>query len=582
MTNPNDEANESVEPAPKRRIGVYVCHCGGNISDYVDVPKVVEAVQGEADVVIAREAMFTCSDATQQQIVDDIEALHLDGMVVASCSPKLHLETFRGAARRGELNPYEYTQVNIREQCSWTHTDDREGATEKASRLVLSGIARTRLSVPLEPVSVETTRAVLVLGGGVAGMRAAVALADLGLEVFLVEREQQLGGHAATLGELYPNAANGHELVERLRKEIDARQAVTVFTGTEVAGKSGTYGNYQVKLRSLDEELSVEVGQIIVATGFDSYEPPVGRFGYGEAGVITLDEFKRMLDSGDGPLSVDGKKVNSIAYIYCVGSRDEEHPYCSRYCCTATVHASVLAARRDPTLHQYHLYRDMRTYGRNELIYNESRRRRSLFLKFADDDPPQVASANGKLTVTVNDVLTGNERLEIPADLVVLVTAMVPPSNDDLIATLKIPVGRDGFFNEIHPKLRPVETVVDGLSICGACQGPKSVAESTASALAAASHAAGVLKRGVVELDPEVAVVDEARCDACGDCIPACPFEAISLSGNGGKAAVIDPTACKGCGGCVPVCPKDAIDLMGYTDAQIRAMLDALTAEVVV
>lgn len=567
-------------PVRRRRIGVYVCHCGGNISDYVDVAKVVEAAKEEADVVVAREAMFTCSDATQQDIVNDIEVSSLDGIVVASCSPKLHLETFRGVARRAGLNPYEYTQVDIREQCSWVHTDDREGATEKAVRLVRSGIARTRLTIPLEPISVETTGAVLVIGGGVAGMRAAVALADLGLEVHLVEREAKLGGAVGGLGELYPHGASGRELVARLTTEMAARPRIHVLPGTEVDSKSGTYGNYRVGLRSGGDVVEVEVGQVIVATGFASYEPPEGLFGYGQPGVMTLPEFERLLDETEGPLTVGGRPVRSIAYVYCVGSRDEEHPYCSRYCCTAAVHASILASVRDGALRQYHLYRDMRTYGRQELLFTQSRELRSVYLKFPDDGPPRVSRSDGHLRVAVNDVLTGGEELEIRADLVVLVTGMVPRENDHLVATLKLPVGRDGFFNEIHPKLRPVETVVDGLSICGACQGPKSIAESTASGLAAAARAAGVLKRGIAELAPEVAVVDPARCDSCGECVAACPFEAISLGADGATAARIDPSACKGCGGCVPVCPTDAIDLLGYSDAQIRSMIEALSLEV--
>ncbi len=564
----------------ERRIGVYVCRCGGNIGDYVDVPHVVEAVKGEPGVVVARQAMFTCSDATQQEIAADITEQRLDGLVVASCSPKLHTLTFRGVAERAGLNPYQYTQVNVREQCSWTHTDDPGGATRKAIRLVRAGIARTRLSEPLEPTSVETTRRAVVIGGGIAGMRAAIGLADIGLGVFLIEREADLGGWTGGFGETFPHGAAGHELIARLEAEISRRPAIAVFTNAELISKSGAYGNYQLLVRAGSDEIKLEVGQIIVATGFDSYQPETGEYGYGIDGVLTLPDFKRLLDSGDGPLTYHGKPVGSIAYIYCVGSRTPDRPYCSRFCCTAAVHASLLASRRASGIRQYHLYRDLRTYGKNELMLSESRARGAVYLKFADDDPPAVARDGDRLTVTMRDLLTAGEALAIPADLVVLVTGMVPRRNEDLVRALKLPVGQDGFFNEIHPKLRPVETVVDGVLIAGACQSPKTAAESTASGLAAVTQAAAVLKRGVAELDPQIATVTADACTGCGTCVEACPFGAITLAaGDGTGVAVIDPAGCKGCGGCVPVCPTGAIDLKGYTDAQIRAMIDGLLEE---
>ena len=573
----------------RRRIGVYVCHCGGNISDYVDVEQVVAAVKADADVVVARDAMFTCSDATQQEIAQDIAEHQLDGMVVASCSPKLHTLTFRSVARRAGLNPYEYTQVNIREQCSWTHTDDHDGATRKALRLVRAGIAHTRLSEPLEPTAVETVPRVLVIGGGVAGMRAAVGLADLGLEVVLVERAPRLGGWVARLGTTYPHDANGGALVLRLDREIRRREAITVLTGAELIAKSGTYGDYQVTIRTEAEPITFSVGQIIVTTGFDSYEPAAGEFGYGIPGVLTLPEFTSLLKESDGPITHEGRPVRSIAYIYCVGSRGEEHPYCSRFCCSAAVHSALLAADRGEEIRQYHLYRDLRTYGKNEAMLTESRRRGSLYLKFADDQPPSVVRDGDGLRVTARDLLTAGEEVTVAADLVVLVTGMVARKNPELIGTLKLPIGGDGFFNEIHPKLRPVETVVDGVLIAGTCQAPKSVAESVASGLAAVTQAAAVLKRGVAELDPQVAVVNVSACTGCGVCVDACPFGAITLVAADGAAAetgtapvagartaVIDVSGCKGCGGCTPVCTADAIDLRGYTDAQVRAMIDGL------
>ncbi len=570
-----------------RRIGVYVCQCGGNIGDYVDVDKVVAAVEHDPDVEVARSAMFTCSDATQQEIVQDAHEKGLDALVVASCSPKLHTMTFRDVARRAGLNPFQYTQVNIREQCSWTHTDDHEGATEKALRLVRAGINRTRLTEPLEPIVVETTPRSLVVGGGIAGLRAALGLAEIGLAVFLVEKEDRLGGWVAGFGTMYPNGRNGAEMIARLEAAVRAHPAITVFTNAELVAKGGSFGNYEVTVALQGERLEtvrLEVGSVIVATGFEAYQPAPGELGYGHDGVVTLPELKRLLDASDGPLMRDGRLVQTVAYIYCVGSRQDEgaedaHTYCSRYCCTAAVHAALEAARRgDPALRQYHLYRDMRTYGKYELLWGESREQGSLYLRVPDDEPPTVEELpGGGLKVTARDLLTGGAEVAIPADLVVLVTGMVPRDNDGLVSTLKLPVGRDGFFNEIHPKLRPVETVVDGVSICGACQSPKNSSEAVASGLAAVTHSGAMLKRGFAELDPMVATVAADACTWCGACREACPYDAVAQVEAGDRTvAEVVKTACKGCGGCVPVCPSDAIDLQGYTDAQVRAMIDGL------
>ncbi len=574
----------------ERKIGVYVCHCGGNISDYVDVEKVIDAVKGEEDVVVARTAMFTCSDATQQEIYDDIQQMGLDGLVVASCSPKLHTFTFRGVAKRAGLNPFRYTQVNVREQCSWAHTDDRLGATEKAIRLVRAGVARTRLLAPLEPTVVETVPKTLVIGAGIAGLRAAIGLSDIGLSVVVVEREAAVGGWVKEFGPLFPHEKEGRALIAQLEAEVRRRENIALFTQAEVVKKAGSFGNYVVDIRTHGKSsmtMQMEVGSIIVATGFDSYQPEEGEYGYGIDGVVTLPEYKKMLDEATGPLVYRGRPVKDVAYIYCVGSRQGEagpHQYCSRFCCSAAVHSALELHGKDPSAHQYHLYRDMRTYGRYELMYQESREKGSLYLKFPESEPPAVQKgSDGRLLVTVRDQLTSQKEMQIPADLVVLVTGMVPRENDDLVKALKLPVGRDGFFNEIHPKLRPVETVVDGVAICGACQFPKTASESVASGLAAVTQSAAMLKQGRAELDPQVATADPELCTDCGTCYTTCPYDAISpmeLPG-GRRVASIAPATCKGCGGCAPLCPEHAIDLQGYTSAQILAMIDGLAREVV-
>jgi heterodisulfide reductase subunit A2 len=587
-----------------RRIGVYICHCGGNISDYVDVPRLREAVAGEAEVVVAETKLFACADGTQQEMATAIRERHLDGLVVASCSPKLHQVTFRGVAKRAGLNPYTYTQVNVREQCSWAHTDDPAGATEKAIGLVRAGIAQSRLSAPLQPLVVQTLPRTMVVGGGVAGLRAAIGLADIGLEVIVVEREPRVGGWLSGLGPMFPNDRSGREQIDTLLAEIARRPAITVLTGAELVGKSGTFGHYTAQVRvngrpephaatparrpAADGLLEFEVGTFVVATGTGVYQPRAGEYGYGLSGVLTLTEFTALVDGAAGRLTYQDRPVRSVAYIYCVGNRQPGgNEYCSKFCCAATVHASIKVARLDPAVRQYHLHRGVRTYGRFELMYTESRDRGSVYLRFPDEQPPEVGTLpDGRLGVTVLDPATADTPLTIPADLVVLVTGMVPRPNEELTGLLKLPVGADGYYNEIHPKLRPVETVVDGVLIAGACQGPKTAAESVAAGLAAVTQSGGILKKGYAELDPLVATVREAACTGCAACLTSCPYGAIGLTGveegaPGRPVAVVSAATCKGCGGCVPICPEGALDLLGHTDAQTLAAIDGLLAEAV-
>jgi heterodisulfide reductase subunit A2 len=398
-----------------------------------------------------------------------------------------------------------------------------------------------------------------------------------------VEREATLGGWVATFGPMFPHEQDGCEQVAHLVEEVSKRPLITVFTGAELVGKSGSFGNYVAEVRvgtDGSETIRATVGSIVIATGFDTYEPAAGEFGYGIDGVVTLPDFKAMLDASDGPLTYAGRPVRTIAYIYCVGSRQPAggNEYCSKYCCAASCHASLEVGALDPTIHQYHLNRDIRTYGKYELLYTKAREDGAVFMRYPDDTPPTVERTDeGQLRVTTIDSLTQSEELTIPADLVVLVTGMVPRANDGLTSLLKLPVGDDGFYNEIHPKLRPVETVVDGVMIAGACQGPKTASEAVGSGLAAVAQSAAILKKGVAELDPLVAIVHEAACTGCGECLAACPYDAIEPSAcDGRNVALIVPSVCKGCGGCVPVCPDDAIDLLGYTDVQMRAMIDSL------
>jgi heterodisulfide reductase subunit A len=571
------------------RVGAFVCHCGGNISDFVDEKRVCEAAAREPGVAVAKTFLFACSDAAQEEMIRTVRENRLDGLVVASCSPKLHLATFRAMAERAGLSPYMYTQVNVREQCSWAHRHDRAAATEKAAGLVRAGVARTRRCVPLSDFRVETVPKVLVVGAGVAGLRAALALSDLGIAVYLVERAREPGGRVASWGKVFPSGRDGAAIVASLVREVRARQNITLFLGAEVVRKSGSVGRFAVRVKAGDaDEIDLEVGAIVVATGFDPYAPKDGEFGRGLPGVVTLPEFLELLAGANGKLRYRGREVGTVVYVYCVGSRQaasEERPrpntYCSRTCCTSAVHASLLANTVDAGVNQYHLYRDMRTYGKNELFFEEAGRKGSVFVRFSEDAPPVVESVDGALVVRVKDGLLGGEEIEIPADLVVLVTGAVPRENARLMDALKLPVGPGGFLNEIHPKLRPVETVIDGVFLAGAVQGPKAVSESVASSMAAVSKAAPFLLKGFIDVPPIVARVDTSRCTWCGECLAACPYEgAIEKAHEGDRdVAIVRPDLCKGCGGCVPVCAAEAVDLEGYTGDQMRAMIDALAGE---
>ncbi len=571
----------------ERKVGVFICHCGGNISDFVDVEKVRAELEKEPGVVVAQNNMFTCSDSSQNNIVQAIEENKLDGIVVASCSPKLHQNTFRAVSTRAGMNPYQYTQVNIREQCSWAHTHNAEEATEKAIKLVRAGVARTKLSLPLKSIRVETTPEVLIVGAGVAGLRSALALADVGITVRIIDKAPDAGGAIAKWGRLYPNERKGSEIVETLLKQVKERDNVTLFTNAELIEKSGNMGDFEVKvLVDNSETLTFNVGSIIVATGYDSYQPPDGEFGYGLAGVLTMPQYKQLIDNAKGKLLYNGKTVKSVTYVYCVGSREhfkEENAneYCSRYCCNAAVHSALLTGELDPGIKQYHLFRDVRTYGKREMLYDSALKEGSVFLRYYEETPPLVSATGDGLNVVVKDSLTGGEEIGITADLVVLVTGMVPRHNAALIDVLKLPTSQDGFFKEIHPKLRPVETVVDGVFIAGAAQGPKTMDESVVSAMAAVSKSAALLLKGYVDLEPLVAKVNTDLCEWCGLCQQTCPFDAVDkITVDGKEVAQIKEISCKGEGACVPICPKDAIDVEGYTGEQIESMIDAMAAGV--
>ena len=676
---PLASSTEGVTSGPGERLGVYVCHCGGNISDVVDVDQVADTLAREDGVTIARHVAFMCSDEGQQRITQDIEELGLDRVIVAACTPSLHETTFRKAVIRAGLNPYLFLPANIREQVSWAHPHDAKAATDKAIAVVRAAVGKSRLLEPLQPVRVVAVHRILVIGGGGAGLRAALVTAAMGQTVTLIERTPFLGGRAMSLGTVYPTDEPAVPLVRRLADAVLADERIEVRTNTRLTALSGFLGDFSVTLttepRGVDAALAdadaamqacptvvpdefqgglstrkafykphpdalpelpaidwanctrcgecvlaagpgihidevpqdevIEVGAVIVATGYDHYQPASGEYGFEQSErVLTLPQLERLLDPAGpsgGRLLLDGREPRSVAFIHCVGSRqiagvDEPgadgtlNEFCSRVCCTATLQAANELRRRLPQAAVYDLYRDIRTYQKEqEQYYLDASKLGVRFLRFDNETRPQVSLADPAddypLLVKVTDTLTFGAELEVPADLVVLAVGMQPRDIGDIVAMTKNPVGSDGFLLEVHPKLRPVETAIPGVYLAGASQGPKDITEATSSASAAAVKAATVLARDYVEMEPFVARVDLSRCSGAGTCVEVCQYDgAISMTeveveeGVFASRAYVNPVACVGCGACVAACASEAIDVQGWEMEQYRAMIDALTS----
>jgi heterodisulfide reductase subunit A2 len=568
------------EKQKKERIGVYICHCGGNISDYVDVTQVKDLVKNEEGVIVSKNVMFACADSNQKEMIRDIQEGKLDAIVVASCSPKLHLHTFRNVAVRGGINPYNYTQVNIREQCSWAHSDTPSEATEKAVGLIRAGISKVSNSEALETIEVSSTRAVVVIGAGVSGMRAAIDLAKMGNLVYLVEKENNPGGNISKWGDLFITGQKGNIIVDELLRQIKLQTNITLFTKAIIGKVSGSLGNFNVEVNIGSEILNLKAGAILVATGFESALPPEGSFGYKQIpSVTTLAEFKEWIDKNQGEkLVFKYRPIKTITYIYCVGMRETKgtNKYCSRVCCTSAIHNSIQVHEKFRDINVYHIYRDIRTYGKQEILYERSSKNGDIFLKYDEKSPPVVEENGNKIRVKLKDELTRNQEFEFDTDLVVLVTGMVPRNDSiELAGKLKIPVGNDKFFNEIHPKLRPVETVINGVFLGGSCQGPKNISESVQSSLAAAVKINALTKNPKIQLEPIIARINFEACIWCGKCGEVCEYDAIHpLEMYGKTVASVNESTCKGCGICAPICPTNAIDIAQYSDPEIEGMID--------
>jgi len=654
--------------AEKARIGVYVCHCGLNIAGVVDVEEVAKFAQGLPNVVVAKDYMYMCSDPGQNMIKEDIKQHGLNRVVVASCSPMLHEHTFRVACQEAGLNPYLFEMANIREQDAWV-TEDHEAATEKAKALVSAAVSWVLYQEPLEVREVPVNPNVLVVGGGIAGMRAALEVANSGNKVYLVERESSIGGHMAQFDKTFPTLDCASCIFTPLLSEVGRHPYIELMSYSEVEEVSGYIGNFKVKVREKaryvnkdkctgcstcvekcpwkvvsefdeglrdrkaiyipfaqavpnvpvidtehcayflkgtcracekfceagaidfeqqDEIVEVDVGAIIVATGYDTLDPSViSQYGYGRYdNVITALQFERLSNASGPTLGKiqlkDGSEPESVAIIHCVGSRDKNyHSYCSRVCCMYALKYSHLLHEKT-SAEVYQMYIDMRCFGKGyeefyERISNEG-------VNFIRGKVAQVTDhaindeEKGKLVVVCEDTLLGS-MIRVPVDMVVLCTALEPRADAGDVARLfNINRSADGFFLERHPKLDPVATMNDGMFIVGCCQGPKDIPDTVAQASAAAARVLAMISKGTVEIEAATAVVDEEVCNGCGQCVSICAYRAIEIDEKS-NVAKVNEALCKGCGACAVTCPSSAIKHKNWTPKQFFEKVDVATRE---
>lgn len=650
------------------RIGVFVCHCGGNISDVVDVKRVAEEIGTLPGVVCATTHTFACSDPGQAMIEQTIKEHTLNRVIVAACSPSLHELTFRRALARAGLNQYLYEHCNIREQVSWV-VENKELATQKAIRLIRAAVARAAHLVPLDKRRIPIHPSALIIGGGVAGLTAARNLASRGIAVTLVESTPFLGGRMAQLHRVYPTGQSARDVLAPLIEEVVRHPKITVYTNAQLVQASGFIGDFRTTIRltprgvsadcpdpqaaidacpeeavdqfnlglskrkaiylpyqgcrpaipaidwrtctkcgscadavqgrgiDLEEqpqEIEVTSGAIVLAVGLNTYPPRHGEYGFGVfPEVITLAQMNRLLDPTGptgGRLTVNGRPVRRVGFVHCVGSlqhkgihqpmRDGKiNEYCSRICCTTTMHTAEELKTRFPELHVYDFHEDIRTYGRrHEGYYDRVCEQGVAFLRFDPRRPVQVERdprGEAPLVVRTVDRLTFGEELEVPLDLLVLSTGLVARDMAKLVDLYRCSVGADRFLLEVHPKLRPVELAAFGLFLAGSVQGPMDIVESTAAAAAAAAKASALISSGQIELDPFIAQVTEELCSGCKICLSVCPYDAIERDETKGLAHV-NQALCTGCGTCVATCPCNAIRQLGFDDTQVKSELLAL------
>ena len=559
------------------RVGVFVCHCGANIGRVVDVPSSVDYALGLPNVVYAQEQLFSCATNSAKEITDMIKEKGLNRVVVAACSPRTLEPLFRDTLREAGLNQYYYDMANIREHCSWCHSKEKEEATQKALDIIRMSVARACHLEPLQEIDLPVNKAALVVGGGIAGMTCALSIAEQGHQVYLVEKEAELGGMARRIHRTL-DGMDVQAFLQDLQGQVYEHPLVHVYTKATITEATGYIGNFVTKLESERGPAELKHGATVIAVGVDLYRPQEYLYGQDER-VLTHLELDQKIAQQDQSLL----EAQNLVMIQCVGCRNEDRNYCSRVCCGESVKNALELKELNPELDVYILFRDMRTYGFLEEYYRQASEKDVKFIRYQAENPPQVEAteAEGRpvLRVKVPDYILGQD-LAIDADLVALAAAVIPPrDNQDISQMFKVALGPDGFFKEAHVKLRPVEFATDGVFLCGTAHYPKYIPETINQAYGAAGRAVTLLSRDIVTVSGSVCEVDPKRCMGCGACVDACTYGAIELrKTKQGKKAVVNPVICKGDGLCNAKCPTGAIFLKHFTDQEILSQIDAAVA----
>ena len=561
------ERDVSNEPI---RIGVFVCHCGINIGGVADVPAIVEYAKTLPHVEYVEANLFTCSEDTQGKMKEVIQEKQLNKVVVASCTPRTHQVLFRETCREAGLNQYLFEMANIRDQCTWVHMQEPEHATEKAKDLLRMSVARAATLEQLYEVPQTICQEALVVGGGVAGMTAALGLAEQGFKAHLIEKEDKLGGQALRLDTTWKNEKI-RPYLDELIKKVNEHPLINIHLQTEIKNVSGTVGNFSCKLVDAQGNATeLSFGAAIIANGAESYEPEEYLYGEDPNIFLSLDMDKEIMQNSDRI-----KQVNTAVFIQCVGSREPNRPYCSKVCCTHSVHSALTLKELNPDMHIYILYRDIRTYGEREDIYREARLKGIRFIRYDMDDKPLVEKTNDRLRVTVNDQVI-KRPVQIDTDIITLASAIMPRIDNNVFSKLfKVALNQDGFFMEAHAKLRPVDFANAGIFVCGLAHGPKAIDEAISQAQATVSRACTILSHKEMMVGGPVADVDPNLCAICLTCVRVCPFGVPQIDYEN-AVAKIDPGACQGCGSCASVCPNNAIQVRHYKDSQMIPKLMAV------
>jgi len=551
------------------KTGIFICHCGHNIKHTVDVKKLSEYFKKFPNVTVSKDYVFVCSEPGQDMIKEAIEKEGLDRVIIASCTPSLHGEMFKDVLKKSDLNPFLLRRVSIREHCSWVG-DDLEANTEKAKRYILAGLYSSAHYVPLEEKIVDVKKSALVIGGGVSGLSAALFLSKMGMHVYLVEKEAELGGHVRTLKNVWPSGRDGKSIIDEMVTELKGRDNVEIFTSTAIGGFEGFFGNYEVTLDTPEGQKKVIAGGAIIAIGFSPFDPSVKpELSYGkDERIVTTLEFEHNADQLRLP------ENPRVAILHCVGSRDEQlgKPYCSRVCCVNALRVGDALKTKYKDSYVESFYMDVRAHPKGgEEFFEDTQEKGVLFTRA---NVAEIIPTPTGVVIRGEDTLFG-EVFERRFDLVVLSIGMSPPEDSKLIANLlKITLDKDHFFLEAHIKLRPFDTAVKGIFIAGSCSGPKDVEESINHGRASAVKLFGFLNLGYAYVDPFISWVDPKRCSGCRMCEQACVAKAIKYDEEK-RIVHVEEAACMGCGLCNATCPSSAITLKGYIDRMIDDEISA-------